>query len=97
VRRSRSTISVALALVVLALLLATCAGDDDEEATTNPAPAEAPSDGATPQNSPGALPPKFIKCMAEQGFEVDPSGPDLHSAPPQVLQACFGALHQGGG
>jgi hypothetical protein len=96
VRRSRSVISVALALIALALLLATCAGDDDEEATTYTAPAEAPSERATPQNSPGALPPKFINCMAEQGFEVDPSGADLHSAPPEVLQACFGALHQGG-
>jgi hypothetical protein len=75
-----------LALVALALVVVTCSGGDDEEETTNPTPAGAPGEGAAPPNSPGVLPPEFIKCMAEQGFEVDRSGADLHSAPPQVLQ-----------
>jgi hypothetical protein len=97
VRRARAIAALALALVALAPAFAACSGNADQEATTNPAPAEAPSDGATPPNSPGALPPEFIKCMAEQGVDVDPSGADLHSAPPQVLQDCFGALHGGGG
>jgi hypothetical protein len=95
VRPRRSATALVLALVALALILADCSGDDDEEATTNPAPAEAP-ERATPPNSPGTLPAEFIKCMAEQGFDVN-SLADIHSAPQRVLQACFGALHQNGG
>jgi hypothetical protein len=30
--------------------------------------------------------------MAEQGYEITSSA-DIHSAPPDVLQACFGASH----
>jgi hypothetical protein len=33
--------------------------------------------------------------MADRGFEVESSA-DIHSAPPDVLQACFGSLHSGG-
>ena len=94
-RRPRALIALALALVALALLLAACGGGDDEDGTTSPAPTEAPSGGATPP-SPGALPPELVECFADQGFEIE-SQTEIHSAPPEVVQACFGALHQGGG
>jgi hypothetical protein len=48
---------------------------------------------ASPPSEPGSLPPEFVDCMAEQGFDID-SLDDMHSAPPQVLQACIGSLHQ---
>ena len=95
-RRPRAVSAIALALVALALMLAACGGgDDDEEATTSPAPTEAPSEGAAPP-SPGALPPELVECMADQGFDIE-SPTEIHSAPQQVVQECFGALHQGGG
>lgn len=63
-----------------------------------PAPTEAPepSGGATPPGAPGSLPQEFFECVADQGVEIE-SEADLHLVPPQVLQACFGALHGGGG
>ncbi len=94
-KRSRAA-SVALALVALALALGACGDDDDEEATTNPAPAvEAPNGGGAPP-SPGGLqlPPGIAECLADKGYEVEPS--EIHSVPPQVLNECFSALHQGG-
>lgn len=94
-RRPRVVIAVALALAALALILAACGGGDDEDPTTSPAPTEAPSGGATPP-SPGALPPGIAECIADQGFDLE-SPDELHSVPEQVLQACFNALHQGGG
>jgi hypothetical protein len=93
VRRLGAVIAVALALV--ALTLAACGGDDDEEATTSPAPSEAPSGDTTPPSS-GALPPELVECFADQGFDLR-SPTEIHSAPPQVVQECFGVLHQGGG
>jgi len=90
----RTVISVAVVLVALALTLVACGGGDDDEPASNPAPSEAPSGGATPP-SPGGLPPGIAECLADQGFDIDPS--ELHSVPPQVLNECFGALHQGGG
>jgi hypothetical protein len=84
--------------VVIGLALPSCGGDD-EKATTNSSPVPpvgAPSEGTTPPGDPGALPPEFVKCMADQGYEVESSA-DVHSAPPQVLQACFGSLHGSGG
>jgi hypothetical protein len=95
VRRPRAVIAVALALFALALMFAACSGGDDEGATTSPTPTEAPSGGATPP-SPSALPPELVECFADQGFDLQ-SPTELHSAPPQVVQECFGALHQGGG
>jgi len=38
------------------------------------------------------LPPGFVECMADQGHEIESSA-DIHSAPPEVLQTCFGASH----
>jgi len=92
VTRFRTLIALALALVALALLLAACGGgDDDEETTTTTPAAEAPSPSAAPP-SVGALPPGFVECMAEQGYEIE-SPTEIHSAPPDVLQACFGSAH----
>jgi hypothetical protein len=82
---------IALALTLFALTLAACGGSDDEEPTTTPAPTEAPSGGATPPNT-GALPPQVVECFADQGFDTSA----IHSAPQQVVQECFGALHGGG-
>jgi hypothetical protein len=95
VRRPRAVMAVALALVALALIFAACSGGDDDEASTSPAPTGAPNGGATPP-SPSALPPELLECFAENGYEIA-SPNELHSAPPQVVQECFGALHQGGG
>lgn len=93
---SRAAVSVAAVLVALVLTLGACGGDDDEEATTNPAPAvEAPNDGNPPPGA-GALPPQLLECFADKGYEVQ-SPTEIHSAPPEVVQECFGALHQGGG
>jgi hypothetical protein len=92
--RSRVVISAAVALVVIAVIVAgvAAAGGGGEEATTSPPPAAAP-----PQPAGLQLPPQFLECLADQGIEVDPSTADLHSLPPQALQACFGSLHGGGG
>jgi hypothetical protein len=86
---------VAVAAVAMGVAFSSCGGDD-EKATTTPAPRDAvetPDGGAPPASTPSALPPEFVECMAEQGFEVS-SPDDIHSAPPETLQACFGSLHQ---
>ena len=85
---------VAVVLVALVLLLAACGGGDEEPATS-PAPAEAPGGGAAPPSL-GGLPPGIAECLADQGVVLE-SPDDLHSAPQDVLNACFNALHQGGG
>lgn len=71
-----------IAAAALALVIGACGGGNDPEPTPSP--------------EPNALPPAFVRCMAEQGFPVD-SPDEVHSAPQQVLQECFGALHEGGG
>ena len=87
---------VTIGAVVVGLVLPSCGGDD-EDATTSPTPpVDAPSGSAMPPSDPGALPPEFVQCMAEQGYEIK-SPAEIHSAPQQVLQACFGSLHQGCG
>jgi hypothetical protein len=100
VRRPRAAIAVALAVLALALMLAACGGDDDDEGTTTSAAPSSefppPSGSASPPSAGGLqLPPGIAECLADQGFDIDPS--ELHSVPPEVLNACFGALHQGGG
>jgi hypothetical protein len=81
---------VAVSLVV-AVALAGC-GDGDDAKTTTPATTSKPG-SQPPSRSAGQLPPAFLKCMRDRGYEV--TSPDqIHAAPPQVLQACFGALHQ---
>jgi hypothetical protein len=95
VSRSGARIAVALALVALAFMLAACGGGDDGKTNTSPAPSGAPSEGATTPGA-GALPPQLVECYADKGYEID-SPTDIHSAPLEVVQECFGALHQGGG
>ena len=82
---------VATALVLIGIAVAGCGGDDN-------ATAEPPAETATPSSTPNAagLPPEFVACMAEQGYPIE-SADDLHSAPQEVLQICFGSLHEGGG
>jgi hypothetical protein len=85
--------------VALALVIGACSGDDDakDDPSAKPSASEQRrSDGRNTQPSPGQLPPEFMKCMAEQGYPIK-SLDEIHAAPQQVLQACFGALHGGGG
>lgn len=95
-RRRRLPSAIAI-LVALALLVGACGGDDEDDTPTAAPPAsEAPLGGGATPPSTGQLPPAFIDCMADQGYEIE-SSDDIHSAPQQVLQACFGSLHSGGG
>ena len=93
--KRRAVSAVAVALVALALLLGGCLGGDDEDATNSPAPAAAPDGDAAPP-SPSGLPPQLLECFADRGFDLK-SPTEIHSAPPQVVEECFAALHQGGG
>jgi hypothetical protein len=82
--------------VAVGLVLSSCGGAD-KNATTNSAPSdtiEPPTESTPPPSAPGELPPEFLACMAEQGFDIE-QGADIHSAPQRVLQRCFGALHGG--
>jgi hypothetical protein len=80
-------------VVALALLLGACGGDDEDDTPTAAPPAsDAPFGGGAPPPGTGQLPPEFIECMADRGYEVE-SPTDIHSAPQDVLQACFGAIH----
>ena len=92
-RRARTT-----AVILACLILGSCGGDDGAP-TPSPAPdrgAETPPETTPAPGGTGSLPPAFVECMADQGYTIE--SPDaIHSAPPQALQACFGALHQGGG
>jgi hypothetical protein len=91
-KRPWALISAALLVALVAIVvggIALAGGGGDEETTTSTAPSE-PSAGAAP--SPGALPPEFVECMADRGFDIESSA-DIHSAPPQVLQECFGSSH----
>lgn len=83
-----------LGAVAIALGLSGCS-DDGDDAAKEPAPpaaVETPDGNTTPPTPPGQLPPEFVKCMADEGFEIK-SPDEIHSAPPEVLQKCFGALH----
>jgi hypothetical protein len=103
----RTAISVAVALVaVIAIVVIGIAvaggGGDDGESSTSPAPAAARGDGAAPPGVASQLPPGFAECLADQGVDI-PERAGLNeifhggAVPPQVLNACFEALHQGGG
>lgn len=93
-RRWRAVTTVVAPLVAIAI--AACGGGDDEEVRTSSAPTQAPSEREAPPGAGGLqLPPGIAECVADQGFDVDPS--ELHSVPPEVLNKCFSALHQGGG
>ena len=96
-RRPRAVMAV-IVLVAVVLAGVAIAGGDDE--TTDPPPrngVEVPAETTTPSpGNPSSLPPTFVRCMADQGYDVD-SPDDIHAAPPQVLETCFGTVHQGGG
>jgi hypothetical protein len=96
--RLRKIVAAVFAVVVLSLVLAACGGDDDDEGTTTSAPSSGlapPSGSAAPPSASGLqLPPGIAECLADQGYEIEPS--ELHSVPQQVLGRCFRALHQGG-
>jgi hypothetical protein len=92
VRGWRLFSAIAIA-VALALLVGACGGDDDDNMTTSPAPAQTPViGGAAPQGDLSQLPPEFVECMADQGYEIE-SPAEIHAAPPEVLQKCFGSAH----
>jgi hypothetical protein len=82
-------------LVAAALSTSACGGDDDK-ATAPPPSTTTPASPSPTPGSPDQLPPAFVQCMADQGFDVSSSS-DIHSAPPDVLQLCFGSLHGDGG
>ena len=86
---------VSLLLALVALGIAGCGGGDGDEAPRDRV--EAPG-ATTPDttSAPDSLPPEFVKCMADRGYEIKSSA-DIHSAPPKIVQACFEAVHQGGG
>jgi hypothetical protein len=88
-----------VAVMALALLIGGCSGGDDGDdnpTASPPASAAPPGDGGATPPSAGQLPPEFMQCMAEQGFPIE-SPAEVHSAPQEILQACFGAYHGGGG
>jgi hypothetical protein len=88
---------IALVLVALALTLMACGGDGEGEAATpTPAASEAPSETPSPSNAPGSLPPEFLTCVSDRGYKIE-SPNEIHSIPMEVLRACFGSLHGGGG
>jgi hypothetical protein len=101
----RTAISVAVALVaVIAIVvvgIAVARSGGDEETSPSPAPASAPREGAPSPDVASQLPPGVAECLADQG--VDLEGADINEifhgdgVPPQVLAACFQALHEGGG
>jgi hypothetical protein len=92
-RHRPMAIPLVLALVGLALAFAACGGDDEDE-RASPAPSAVGPGEATPPSGAGAVfaNPEFVKCMADRGFEID-SPEDIHSAPPDALQACSGSIH----
>jgi len=89
-------LSAIVTLIAPALVIGACSGDDDGDDNPAPPPAAdtAPGDeGSTPLSA-GELPPAFMRCMAKQGFPIE-SPDEIHSAPQQVLQACFWTLPGG--
>jgi hypothetical protein len=91
-RRSLSLPAAIVALLV-ALVVIGCGGGDDATTTQTPA-SQSPFGGdGSPRRSLGDLPPAFVKCMADQGFQIQQEF-DIHSASPAALQACIGSLHR---
>ena len=87
-RRRCAVIAITVPLVALSPLA--CGGSEDEKSRTTPPPTdEAPPERTAPQADIPGLPPGFAECMGRRGYEIRSSA-DIHAAPPQVLQACFG-------
>jgi hypothetical protein len=80
-----------LLLALVALGIAGCGGGNGEEGPRDGV--EAPGATTTGLDS---LPPEFVKCMADRGYEIESSA-DIHLAPSNVVQACFESVHQGDG
>jgi hypothetical protein len=101
VKRPRTLIASSLGLIVLVAMIAVgiaLAGSDDDDTTATPPPGDAvetPTATPTP-GAPAGLPPEFFDCLADQGVVIE-SPDEIHSVSPEVLQACFGSLHGGGG
>jgi hypothetical protein len=93
VKRPRTVIAVALAMIAIIAGAIALAGGDGDDTSTSPASNESTTRRDSPPSATNALPPEFVDCMAEQGFNID-SLDEMHSAPPQALQACVGSLHQ---
>jgi hypothetical protein len=94
VRRARGLIAAALALVAFALSLPACGGGDDAKTTTSPAPSKAPNGQSVPPSL-SSFPPGFVKCLADQGIDVDAVtdvSAVIHS--PEGSR-CFDQLHGG--
>jgi hypothetical protein len=96
--RRRWLLSAIVTVIALTLVIEACSGgddaDDDRQAT--PPASGAPRGDLEPAPpSAGQLPPEFRRCMADKGFPIE-SPDEIHSAPQQVLLACFGSLHGGG-
>jgi hypothetical protein len=101
-------LSVAVPLVVLLAIVVgglAIAGDsvDDEGASGTPTATAAPSKASGGSSMPqalGAFPPEFIQCLKDRGVDIEGKAPQelFHggAVSPQVLNACFGALHGGG-
>jgi hypothetical protein len=93
VKRPGTVIAAVLALIAIVVGGMALVGGDGENTSTNPASNESATDNAPPPSAPGGLPPQFVECMAQQGYDID-SLDEMHSAPPQALQACVGSLHK---
>jgi hypothetical protein len=81
---------------VIGLVLSSCGGGDDTD-TARPAPRAtpaAPSESTPGPSAPSGLPPEFLECTADQGYDVE-QGADIDSAPTELLERCFGSLHGG--
>jgi hypothetical protein len=89
-RRSRRLLTILIA-VLLALAVTACGGGDETGTTSAPA-SQSPLGGGTAPSATRQLPPAFVQCMADQGYDVQPSD-DIHSLPPEALQQCFGTVH----
>ena len=95
---TRLLVAILLTVAMAASIVGCGGGDNDKDAATTQTPADTPAPLAptAAPHSVSELPHAFVQCMAERGFTVT-SSEDIHSAPPDVLQTCFGTLHGGGG
>lgn len=82
-----------LLFTAAAIGLAGCGGGDGDEGPRERVDAPRETTRNT-TSAPDSLPPEFVKCMADRGYAIE-SAADTHSAPPEVVQACFEAVHQG--
>ncbi len=90
-RRCRTVL--AIALVPVALGFAACGHERREHEPPDPGGQQGgPRSG---EQGSGALPEPLLECFADKGYDIESSA-EIHSAPPEVVQACFESFHQGG-